>query len=87
MPAYLHELVRQRFAEYLASRQVAASPARESLLIRDGCYCGRKFQASSCSLVWFVEEKQIKVYGPDGTLWLSSSVDEFVQPTTIRRAA
>jgi hypothetical protein len=39
---------------------------RESLLIRDGNYCGRRFEADRGHALWFFEEDQVKVFGEDG---------------------
>ena len=39
---------------------------RESLLLRDGLYCGRRFEAEGGHALWFVEEDQLKIFGPDG---------------------
>ncbi len=38
----------------------------ETILIRDGHYCGRRFQAEHGHAVWFLEENLIKVYLSDG---------------------
>ncbi len=53
-------------------RQVAASFARmaipdpdhfrESILIREGSYCGRRFEADGAYAVWFLEEDEVKFY-------------------------
>ena len=40
----------------------------ETTLIRDGYYCGNRFVLDDYQAVWFVEEDQIKFYGPDGGL-------------------
>ena len=41
---------------------------RETILIRDGGYCGRRFETDQATAIWFVEEGQLKVYRADGTL-------------------
>jgi len=41
---------------------------RETILIRDGNYCGRRFETDSAAAVWFVEEGEIKFYGTDGAV-------------------
>ncbi len=38
----------------------------ETILIRNGHYCGRRFSNEKCQAVWFLEEDQIKVYAGDG---------------------
>ncbi len=40
----------------------------ESLLIRSGFFCGRRFEMDGLSAIWFVEENELKVYGRDGQL-------------------
>ena len=39
---------------------------QETILIRDGHYCGRRFRAENFQATWFAEENEIKIYGPDG---------------------
>jgi hypothetical protein len=43
-------------------------PLRETVLIRDGLYRGHRFHCERHSAVWFLEEDQIKFFGPDGRL-------------------
>ena len=40
----------------------------ETVLIRDGHYCGRRFEMDGNSAVWFIEENQIKCFSKDGSL-------------------
>lgn len=44
----------------------------ELILIRNGEYCGRKFQTAGTErplqAVWFCEEDQLKIYGPESSL-------------------
>ncbi len=40
----------------------------ESILIRDGFFCGRRFHADTLQVVWFVEEDELKIYDLDGSL-------------------
>lgn len=48
---------------------------RESILIRAGLYCGRRYQCDGFEVVWFIEEDELKFFGPDGTLhWASNAV-------------
>ena len=48
---------------------------RETLLIRDGAYCGHRYKLGSHQAVWFIEEDEVKFYGPEG------GVLETVNPT------
>ena len=45
-----------------------STTVRETLLIRDGNYCGHRFAAEGFHAVWFAEEDQLKFYGSDGQL-------------------
>ncbi len=40
----------------------------ESILIRDGFYCGRRFDLGNHRAVWFLEEDELKVYDDAGKL-------------------
>ena len=51
----------------------------ESLLIRDGYFCGRRFEMDGLCAVWFVEEDELKVYDRDGALLAAN------KPETIQR--
>ena len=41
---------------------------REIILVNDGHYCGRRFVCEDLEAVWFIEEAEVKFYGPDGTV-------------------
>ena len=49
---------------------------QETILIRDGCYCGRRFDCDGMQAVWFVEEQQIKLYDREGQLFEVLGVQE-----------
>jgi hypothetical protein len=57
---------------------------QETILIRDGAYCGRRFDASRGHAVWFVEEEQIKFFRADGSM---ACVVEAIAATHTMRAA
>jgi hypothetical protein len=62
-PREIRHLVQQQFALFSPT----AGPIRhETLLIRDGQYCGHRYQTDGLSAVWFLEEDQVKVYHEDG---------------------
>ena len=85
--ADLTEAVRRRVAATFNHLGVAQdAELRESILIRDGSYCGRRFEADDAHAVWFLEEDQLKFYRADGGALcvLTPAVDE-VRP--IRMAA
>lgn len=63
-------------AELLSLGVSDLSDLRETILIRDGLFCGRKFRCSGHSVVWFMEENQIKFFSPTGELLLASSPEQ-----------
>lgn len=77
----IREIVSRTFAEY-TSDDVEFS---ESVLIRDGFYCGRRFISDSIRAVWFAEDNVIKFYGKDGAFLMSHRADD--SPRRERRQA
>ncbi len=67
----------------------------ETLLIRNGLFCGRKFQCEGHLVVWFIEEDEVKFFSPFGELLKSTTAIEClsaIEPwqnsqQAIRRAA
>lgn len=51
------------------------SDFNETILIRNGLYCGRKYRCHGHHVVWFVEENEVKFFGPAGDLLRSSSLE------------
>ena len=41
---------------------------RESILIRNEFFCGRQFHSRHHRAIWFIEEDELKIYGPDREL-------------------
>jgi hypothetical protein len=64
----LTDHVRKVVAQTFAEMGLAAEPLRESILLHEGHYCGRRFDAPGAHAVWFIEEQQIKVIAADGRL-------------------
>jgi hypothetical protein len=61
---------------------------RETLLVRNGVYCARRFTIDGYTLTWFVEENQVKLTGPDGKLLAATSTLAFIHgQSSGRRAA
>ncbi len=52
---------------------------RESILVRGGMFCGRKFSADGFIVIWFIEEDQIKYYAPSGDLIASLNSQSCVE--------
>ena len=63
------ERVRQLVCETLESfgADLTERP-RETILVRDGFYCGRRFDCHGYQATWFFEEQQVKFHAPDGSL-------------------
>lgn len=59
----------------------------ESILIRDGFYCGRRFNLGSHRAVWFFEEDALKIYAAGGELACVLEREEISDPTPQGAAA
>lgn len=83
--ASMTERVRRFVSQALAELGRAdAEEIRETILIRDGYYCGWRFETDAGAAIWFVEENQVKVFRADGTI---AQVLETQAPPEERRAA
>ncbi len=82
-PRDIRNLVRSTFDQLTPSQDGTIS---ERLLIRDGHYCGHRYQRSGMIAVWFLEEEQIKFYGQNGSVVKVLSGDQSTGCET-RRAA
>ncbi|XZE56771.1 hypothetical protein SH139x_002903 [Planctomycetaceae bacterium SH139] len=69
-------LVRNLLRDWFASQAEDAPQPQlvEACLIRNGYYCGRRFQCGDHSAVWFAEEDEIKIYAPNGALLEARSI-------------
>lgn len=59
----------------------------ETILVRNGHYCGRRFTVHDGSAIWFVEENQIKVYDARGALLTVTAPSEAPREVALPRAA
>ena len=50
----------------------------ESILIREGFYCGRQFNAGAYRAVWFMEEDELKISDRNGKWVCSLRGDELI---------
>lgn len=65
----LVEQIRQLVQQSLQELGIAdAGELEETILIRNGFYCGRRFATSGAHAVWFAEENQLKIYGELGAV-------------------
>ena len=55
--------IRRQVTETFARMEIREPDQfRESILIRKGSYCGRRFEADGAFAVWFLEEDEVKFY-------------------------
>ena len=67
--AQLTQYVRGLVAHALLSQSGPEDTAlEESIVIRHGVYCGRRFRAAGGYAIWFIEENQVKVFEDGGKL-------------------
>lgn len=59
----VRQMVRTTMAELTHE---PTEPLQETILIRDGFYCGRRFQSEQMQAIWFIEEDELKYYAVDG---------------------
>lgn len=68
------ERIRAAIAQQLSQMgATGTNSVGESILIRNGLFCGRRFQCSGYQVVWFIEEDEIKFFSPCGDLLKSTS--------------
>lgn len=80
MQAERTEQIRQQIRSALIDAGAAAdSGIRETILIRDGHYCGRRFESDGFQAIWFIEEDEVKYFGPDGDLLHRTQMSPAVQ--------
>ena len=70
--AAVRDVVLETFAEYTSDN----SELYETVLIRDGFYCGRCFACGEVRAVWFAEDNLVKFYGENGQFLVSQHVDD-----------
>jgi hypothetical protein len=80
----VREVVRSSFAELGAGRECELS---EHILIREDLYCGRRFRCGQLQAVWFIEEDEIKIYGPDNAVVRVLHGSQFTGQAARRQAA
>ena len=57
------EEIRRQVTDTLSRMDVCEPDQfRESILIRNGSYCGRRFEAEGAYAIWFLEEDEVKFY-------------------------
>ena len=75
--AQMLELVRDTVRSIFAAQGVTSfADFSESIMVRDGYYCGRSFGCGGMRAVWFVEENLLKIFGRDNQLLHSQAAIE-----------
>jgi len=84
--AQLLESIRQLVAQTLLTLGAGGDEQpRESLLIQDGLYCGRRFEFSSSYAIWRAEQDEVTFYHTDGSFLRAIGLSE--SEPMLRRAA
>lgn len=63
---------------------------RETMLIRDGNYCGHRYRYDEFEAVWFIEEDELKFFDQHGAVarkMVATEAIETVYESSARRAA
>ncbi len=82
------QVVRANLADWLMQRHPGEDfQPQESILIRDGFYCGRRFNFGDYQAVWFVEEGLVKIFTHAGELIAKQEVIAPPSSGDRRRAA
>jgi hypothetical protein len=73
------ETLRARFREWASGRGGVEAPGAmlETTLVRNGTYVGRRFSLLGFSLIWFVQEGQLKLLGPQGNQLDTQAILDF----------
>jgi hypothetical protein len=77
----IRDQVRQKLRERGAD---GAATLCESILVRGGFLCGRRFELDGFSAIWFVEERQLKFFDRSGSVF---DITRAGDATALRRAA
>jgi hypothetical protein len=69
MNASLTSEIRRLIANTLVELGLSSgAEPQETILIRDGAYCGRRFDSSDGHAVWLLEEDEARFFRADGSL-------------------
>ena len=79
----VRHVVLRTFADFTSP----SSELFETVLIRDGFYCGRSFTCDDVRAVWFAEENVVKFYGSDGQFLQARGVSDRPEADRQQRAA
>ena len=78
--------VRDLVRAHLEEQGAPLDQLQETILIRDGFYCGRRFRCDGHQAIWFIEENELKFYAPE--VGVSRVMHPLpAAPVEVRRAA
>jgi hypothetical protein len=85
VPPSPSEQVRAAFARWACSLSPhPVEEIQETILIRQGHYCGRRLSASGFSAIWFIDESQIKLIHADGQSLGTYSMNDFLNSPNLQ---
>lgn len=64
----LTQQVRDLVHSELGQLGMGEEEPHETILLANGHYAGRRFEAACGTAIWFLEEGQLKVYGENGQM-------------------
>jgi hypothetical protein len=68
-PAQITDSVRNSVLRTFVELGIDADlPLRETILIRDGHYCGRRFESGDLTALWLLDDRKIDISRADGTV-------------------
>ncbi len=73
----IRQFVQQTFGQLAGDKSPSV---RESILVHDGHYCGRRFSTDKLQAVWVVEEGELQFYGEDGSVVNVAGSDAVIEP-------
>jgi hypothetical protein len=87
MPVPSSEIIRRKLLE-LTEEDFSGEPMQETLLVKSGLLCGRRFRLNDLQAIWFAEENVVKFFDAAGNMAATVRSHD-LQPATIdlRRAA
>jgi hypothetical protein len=78
------DTLRKRCREGACSRSAEKAPGAmlETTLVRNGTYIGRRFSLLGFSLIWLVQEGQLRLMGPQGNRLDAQAILDFAECST-----
>lgn len=81
------EAIRSEVKQRLMALGANGESMAETCLLQDNAYCARRFSLDGYQAVWFLEENQLKFFGPHGELLATDRTNSTVQREREQRRA